>query len=148
MLHLLGPDVNSGLSSPPRAWVMCRLTVQKLCRRMVGTQRRGLAIQNPIVSNEDLDTIKCIKHQYFQAASVSVLYDVEKGHNGLQQAIENIISQVKEKVSKGAPPSPSLNYSQVKGMYVCMYNPRKLRGVDCYPAATGGPARAYSLNRF
>jgi hypothetical protein len=34
------------------------------------------------------------------------------------------------------------------GMYVCMYNPRKLRGVDLYPAATGGPARAYPLNRF
>ena len=33
-------------------------------------------------------------------------------------------------------------------MYVCMYNPRKLRGVDLYPAATGGPARAHSLNRF
>lgn len=38
------------------------------------------------------------------------------------------------------------SYSQC--MYVCMYNPRKLRGVDLYPAATGGPARAHSLNRF
>jgi hypothetical protein len=33
-------------------------------------------------------------------------------------------------------------------MYVCMYNPRKLRGVNLYPAATGGPARAHSSNRF
>jgi hypothetical protein len=32
-------------------------------------------------------------------------------------------------------------------MYVCMYDPRKLRGVNIYPAATGGPARAHSLNR-
>jgi hypothetical protein len=29
-----------------------------------------------------------------------------------------------------------------------MYNPRKLRGLIFYPAATGGPARAHSLNRF
>ena len=42
---------------------------------------------------------------------------------------------------------------QYSCMYVCMYvcisyNPRKLRGVNLYPAATGGPARAHSLNRF
>ena len=54
---------------------------------------KKLRIQNPIISNEDLDKIKFIKHQDFQAASVSVLYDVEKGHNGLQQAIEKVISR-------------------------------------------------------
>ena len=62
---------------------------------------KKLRIQNPIISNEDLDKIKFIKHQDFQAASVSVLYDV-KGHNGLQHAIENVVSQVKDKVIQGA----------------------------------------------
>ena len=63
---------------------------------------KKLRIQNPIISNEDLDKIKFIKHRDFQAASVSVLYDVEKGHNGLQQAIESVVSQVKNNVVQGA----------------------------------------------
>ena len=63
---------------------------------------KKLRIQNPIISNEDLDKIKFIKHKDFISASVSVLYAIEKGYNGIEKAIENLINKVKEKVSQGA----------------------------------------------
>jgi Glutamate synthase domain 1 len=46
---------------------------------------KKLHIQNPIISNEDLDKIKFIKNKNFKAASVSALYDVIKGHNGMKK---------------------------------------------------------------
>ena len=63
---------------------------------------KKLRIQNPIISNEDLDKIKFIKHKDFISASVSVLYEVDKGYNGIEKAIENIVNQVKEKVIQRA----------------------------------------------
>ena len=63
---------------------------------------KKLRIQNPIISNEDLDKIKFIKHKDFISASVSVLYEVDKGYNGIEEAIENIVNQVKEKVIQRA----------------------------------------------
>jgi glutamate synthase (ferredoxin) len=63
---------------------------------------KKLRIQNPIISNEDLVKIKFIKHDNFKSASVSVLYTIEKGHNGLQEALEKLVDNVKENVSQGA----------------------------------------------
>ena len=49
-----------------------------------------------------MDKIKFIKHKDFISASVSVLYAIDKGYNGIEKAIENLINQVKEKVYQGA----------------------------------------------
>ena len=69
---------------------------------VVPMHAKKLRIQNPIISNEDLDKIKFIKHKDFISASVSVLYEVDKGYNGIEKAIENIVNQVKEKVIQRA----------------------------------------------
>ena len=69
---------------------------------VVPVHAKKLRIQNPIISNEDLDKIKFIKHKDFISASVSVLYEVDKGYNGIEKAIENIVNQVKEKVIQRA----------------------------------------------
>ena len=59
---------------------------------------KKLKIQNPIISNEDLDKIKYIKHKDFKAASVNALYKLSKGHNGLEEALEKLVDEVEKKV--------------------------------------------------
>ena len=62
---------------------------------------KKLHIQNPIISNEDLDKIKFIKNKNFKAASVSALYDVIKGHNGIEEALDNMVRDVNKHVDNG-----------------------------------------------
>ena len=62
---------------------------------------KKLHIQNPIISNEDLDKIKFIKNKNFKAASVSALYDVIKGHNGIEEALNNMVRDVNNHVDNG-----------------------------------------------
>ena len=59
---------------------------------------KKLKIQNPIISNEDLDKIKYIKHKDFKAASVNALYKLSKGHNGLEEALEKLVDEVEKKI--------------------------------------------------
>ena len=60
-----------------------------------------LKINNPIISNEDLDKIKYIKHKDFKAASVKALYKITKGHNGLEKALDKLVTEVELKVDSG-----------------------------------------------
>ena len=62
---------------------------------------KKLHIQNPIISNEDLDKIKFIKNKNFKAASVSALYDVIKGHNGIEEALDKMVIDVNKHVDNG-----------------------------------------------
>jgi hypothetical protein len=64
-----------------------------------------------------------------------------------RDSVGNVVCKIKNSEITMCTFGHGLPY-KVNSMYVCMYDPRKLRGVDLYPAATGGPARAYSLNRF
>jgi len=47
---------------------------------------KKLIIQNPVISNEDLDKIKFIEHNDFKAQTISTLYEVNSGLNGLENA--------------------------------------------------------------
>lgn len=62
---------------------------------------KKLKINNPIISNEDLDKIKFIKNKNFKTASVSALYDVIKGHNGIEEALDIMVKNVISFVDKG-----------------------------------------------
>ena len=62
---------------------------------------KKLKIKNPIISNEDLDKIKYIRHSDFKASSVKAIYKLSKGHNGLEQALENMVNDVEKKVDDG-----------------------------------------------
>ena len=48
-------------------------------------------IQNPVISNEDLDKIKHLEHRDFKAVSVPALYEIHKGVNGLEKSLLKII---------------------------------------------------------
>ncbi|RCL69854.1 MAG: glutamate synthase large subunit [Cryomorphaceae bacterium] len=69
---------------------------------LIPDHAKKLKIQNPIISNEDLDKIKYIDHDDFKSSSVKALYKLSKGHNGLEEALENLVNDVEKKVDKGS----------------------------------------------
>ena len=69
---------------------------------LIPDHAKKLKIQNPIISNEDLDKIKYINHDDFKSSSVKALYKLSKGHNGLEEALENLVNDVEKKVDKGS----------------------------------------------
>jgi len=63
---------------------------------------KKLRIQNPVISNDDLDKIKNIEHPDFKAATIPMLYPIDKGVNGLEKALDDIILQTEKAVLEGA----------------------------------------------
>lgn len=60
---------------------------------------RKLKIQNPVISKEDLDKIKNYDvSPDYKVVSISTLYEVERGHNGLEDALEDILKQASKAV--------------------------------------------------
>jgi len=62
---------------------------------------KKLKIQNPVISNEDLDKIRNINHPDFKSVSISTLYEIEKGVNGLERALEKCVQATFKAVSEG-----------------------------------------------
>ncbi|MCV6628837.1 MAG: glutamate synthase large subunit [Flavobacteriaceae bacterium] len=62
---------------------------------------KKLNIQNPVISSSDLDKIKHLNHTDFQAKVVSVLYQVDKGLNGLEKQLTTITQEVERAIEKG-----------------------------------------------
>jgi glutamate synthase (ferredoxin) len=65
-------------------------------------QCKKLKIQNPIISNEDLDKIRNIQHEVFKSVTISTLYKIEKGANGLERALEKCVQATFKAVSEGS----------------------------------------------
>ena len=65
---------------------------------VIPAHAKKLNIQNPIISNEDLDKIKFIEHDDFKSKSVNALYKASEGNNGLERALEDLLKQVKKEV--------------------------------------------------
>ena len=63
---------------------------------------KKLHIQNPVISNEDLDKIKAIKNPNFKTVSIRTLYEVQTGLNGLESALEEMIKRIEKAVDEGA----------------------------------------------
>ncbi|TDN84302.1 glutamate synthase (NADH) large subunit [Salegentibacter sp. 24] len=68
---------------------------------IIPEQSKKLRIQNPVISNEDLDKIKYIEHPDFKTASISILYEANKGLNGLETRLDEIIYEINDAVDKG-----------------------------------------------
>ena len=62
---------------------------------------KKLSIQNPVISNEDLDKIRHLDTEDFKTASVSTLYEINNGLNGLEDALDDMISEVENALAKG-----------------------------------------------
>ncbi|HSP12080.1 MAG TPA: glutamate synthase central domain-containing protein, partial [Salegentibacter sp.] len=68
---------------------------------IIPEQAKKLRIQNPVISNEDLDKIKYIDQPGFQTESISILYEAEKGLNGLETRLDEIINEINNAVDRG-----------------------------------------------
>jgi len=66
-----------------------------------GDHCKKLKIQNPVISRADLDKIKGYHNPDFKVNSISILYSVEKGHNGLENALESILNEAARLVDEG-----------------------------------------------
>ncbi|OYX27585.1 MAG: glutamate synthase large subunit [Flavobacteriales bacterium 32-35-8] len=63
---------------------------------------RKLKIKNPVISKQDLDKIKSFTKNGFKATSISILYDVKRGHNGLEEALDNVLEAVSKAIDEGS----------------------------------------------
>jgi glutamate synthase (ferredoxin) len=61
---------------------------------------KKLKIQNPVISNEDLDKIRNINHADFKSVTISTLYEIKKGVNGLERALEKCVQATFKAVSE------------------------------------------------
>lgn len=60
-----------------------------------------LKIQNPVISKEDLDKIKTYTGKGFKSTSVSMLYNINRGLNGLEDALEILLKNVSQAIDEG-----------------------------------------------
>ncbi|MDG1571996.1 glutamate synthase large subunit [Robiginitalea sp. M366] len=64
---------------------------------------RKLKIQNPVISKEDLDKIKNYDSSPdYKVVSIPILYEVARGHNGLEDALESILQQACDAIDQEA----------------------------------------------
>ncbi|TVZ57285.1 glutamate synthase (NADH) large subunit [Lutibacter sp. Hel_I_33_5] len=63
-------------------------------------QCRKLKIQNPVISNADLEKIRNISIESFKAETIEMLYPKAQGLNGLEDALENIIVQIEKALER------------------------------------------------
>ncbi|MFT6843788.1 MAG: glutamate synthase (NADPH/NADH) large chain, partial [Psychroserpens sp.] len=59
-------------------------------------QCRKLKIQNPVISNADLEKIRAIDIESFKAETIQILYPKAQGLNGLEDALDTIITQIEK----------------------------------------------------
>jgi glutamate synthase (ferredoxin) len=62
---------------------------------------KKLKIQNPVISKEDLDKVRNIDHPDFKSQTISTLYEIEKGVNGLERALEKCVKATFKAIKEG-----------------------------------------------
>jgi len=63
-------------------------------------QCRKLRIQNPVISNADLEKIRNIDIESFKAETIQILYPKKEGLNGLEDALDAIVIKVEKALEK------------------------------------------------
>ncbi|MDB4198803.1 glutamate synthase large subunit [Polaribacter sp.] len=61
-------------------------------------QCRKLKIQNPVISNADLEKIRNINVESFKTATIQILYPKAQGLNGLEDALDQIVVQIEKAI--------------------------------------------------
>jgi len=63
---------------------------------------KKLKIQNPVISKQDLDKIKNHNRDYhYQVKEIPILYEINKGVNGLEEALENMVETASKAIDEG-----------------------------------------------
>ena len=63
---------------------------------------KKLSIQNPVISNEDLDKIRFLEHKDFKAKTISTIYELSGRLNSLEEALEDMIKGIEKALYSGA----------------------------------------------
>ncbi|HAW05610.1 MAG TPA: glutamate synthase large subunit, partial [Saprospirales bacterium] len=63
-------------------------------------QCRKLRIQNPVISNADLEKVRTIQIESFKTETIQILYQKAKGMNGLEDALDDIIIQIEKALER------------------------------------------------
>ncbi|HHC81156.1 MAG TPA: glutamate synthase large subunit, partial [Flavobacteriia bacterium] len=88
---------------------------------------KKLRIQNPVISNHDLDKIKKINHPDYKAVTIAMLYPIEKGFNGIEDALDTILSQAEKAVDAKAnililsDRGADKQYAPIPALLACSY---------------------------
>ena len=69
---------------------------------IVPEHSKKLKIQNPVISKQDLDKIKSYNNDNFKVVSVPILYEIQRGHNGLEDALDAVLKEVSAALDDGA----------------------------------------------
>ena len=62
---------------------------------------KKLKIQNPVISKQDLDKIKSFDNPNFKIESIPMVYPIKNGHNGLEDALDNLLKYASNKIESG-----------------------------------------------
>ena len=62
---------------------------------------KKLHINNPVISNADLYKIKHINHPDFKAISISTLYNLTHGLNGLEHSLSTMLQEIEDALDRG-----------------------------------------------
>lgn len=62
---------------------------------------KKLKINNPVISKQDLDKIKSYKNPDFKIVSLPITYKINKGHNGLEDALKNLLKSASKAIDDG-----------------------------------------------
>lgn len=96
---------------------------------------KKLSIQNPVISNEDLDKIKYINHPDYKTIMISILYEVDKGVNGLENALESMITEIEQAVNKGvnivilSDRGVSSRFAPIPILLACAHTHNRFKGI-------------------
>ncbi|MDY0779820.1 glutamate synthase large subunit [Tenacibaculum sp. IB213877] len=94
---------------------------------IIPEQAKKLRIQNPVISNKDLDKIKNINHPDFKAISIPILYEFEKGVNGLEKALDEMLIKAEEAVDNNtniiilSDRGVEKQYAPIPALLACSY---------------------------
>ena len=94
---------------------------------VIPEQAKKLVIQNPVISNEDLDKIKNIQHPDFKSVTIPILYPISKGVNGLEEALDNTLILCEKGVNNGAnivilsDRNIDTNHAPIPALLACSY---------------------------
>ncbi|MBI4115091.1 MAG: glutamate synthase large subunit [Candidatus Omnitrophica bacterium] len=60
-----------------------------------------IKLKSPILTNEEFEKLRHVKHREFQSATLSILYKVAEGGKGLEAALEKVFKEASEAIKKG-----------------------------------------------
>lgn len=88
---------------------------------------KKLKIANPVISKQDLDKIKSFKSLDFKITSIPILYEINKGHNGLEDALTHMLKTVSKAIDNKtniiilSDRNVNKEYAPIPALLACSY---------------------------